>query len=116
MRLHVPAKRYLCATDARYFLKLSAASVATLKLQGGPMPAASVALFETERFHKEAVRVRHGWNSQGKKIHYYLNFSGEVAEVPYPYGVGTELLSMRAVNTSNALKLNPWDLAIIEEQ
>jgi phosphonate degradation associated HDIG domain protein len=65
VRLHVPAKRYLCATDARYFLKLSAASVATLKLQGGPMSAASVALFETERFHKEAVRVRQ-WDDQGK--------------------------------------------------
>ena len=65
VRLHVPAKRYLCATDARYFLKLSAASVATLKLQGGPMSAADVALFETERFHKEAVRVRQ-WDDQGK--------------------------------------------------
>jgi len=65
VRLHVPAKRYLCATDARYFLKLSAASVATLKLQGGPMSAADVALFETERFHEEAVRVRQ-WDDQGK--------------------------------------------------
>jgi phosphonate degradation associated HDIG domain protein len=65
VRLHVPAKRYLCATDARYFSKLSAASVATLKLQGGPMSAANVALFETERFHKEAVRVRQ-WDDQGK--------------------------------------------------
>jgi phosphonate degradation associated HDIG domain protein len=65
VRLHVPAKRYLCATDARYFSKLSAASVATLKLQGGPMSAANVVLFETERFHKEAVRVRQ-WDDQGK--------------------------------------------------
>jgi phosphonate degradation associated HDIG domain protein len=65
VRLHVPAKRYLCATDARYFSKLSAASVATLKLQGGPMSAANVALFETGRFHKEAVRVRQ-WDDQGK--------------------------------------------------
>jgi len=30
VRLHVPAKRYLCATDAGYFDKLSAASVVTL--------------------------------------------------------------------------------------
>jgi predicted HD phosphohydrolase len=44
---------------------LSAASVATLKLQGGPMSAADVALFETELFHKEAVRVRQ-WDDQGK--------------------------------------------------
>jgi [1-hydroxy-2-(trimethylamino)ethyl]phosphonate dioxygenase len=37
VRLHVAAKRYLCATDPGYFGKLSPASVATLKLQGGPM-------------------------------------------------------------------------------
>jgi phosphonate degradation associated HDIG domain protein len=65
VRLHVPAKRYLLATDARYFAKLSPASVITLKLQGGPMAAHEVAKFETERFHREAVRVRQ-WDDQGK--------------------------------------------------
>jgi [1-hydroxy-2-(trimethylamino)ethyl]phosphonate dioxygenase len=65
VRLHVPAKRYLLATDANYFAKLSPASVITLKLQGGPMVAHEVAKFETERFHKEAVRVRQ-WDDQGK--------------------------------------------------
>jgi len=65
VRLHVPAKRYLLATDARYFAKLSPASVITLKLQGGPMTAPEVAAFETERFHREAVRVRQ-WDDQGK--------------------------------------------------
>lgn len=65
VRLHVPAKRYLCATDPHYFSKLSPASVATLKLQGGPMSAAEVARFETERYHGEAVKVR-WWDDQGK--------------------------------------------------
>jgi [1-hydroxy-2-(trimethylamino)ethyl]phosphonate dioxygenase len=65
VRLHVPAKRYLLATDAKYFAKLSPASVTTLKLQGGPMAAHEVAKFETERFHKEAVRVRQ-WDDEGK--------------------------------------------------
>jgi phosphonate degradation associated HDIG domain protein len=65
VRLHVPAKRYLLATDARYFAKLSPASVITLKLQGGPMAAHEVAKFETERFYREAVRVRQ-WDDQGK--------------------------------------------------
>ena len=65
VRLHVPAKRYLLATDAAYFAKLSPASVITLKLQGGPMAAHEVAKFETERFHKDAVRVRQ-WDDQGK--------------------------------------------------
>lgn len=65
VRLHVPAKRYLCATDAAYFAKLSPASVLTLKLQGGPMSPPEVARFETERFHREAVRVRQ-WDDRGK--------------------------------------------------
>ena len=46
VRLHVPAKRYLCATDPHYFAQLSPASVHTLKLQGGPMAAQEVARFE----------------------------------------------------------------------
>ncbi len=65
VRLHVPAKRYLCATDREYFAKLSEASVATLKLQGGPMSSAEAARFEGERFHQEAVRLRR-WDDQGK--------------------------------------------------
>jgi len=65
VRLHVPAKRYLLATDTGYLARLSPASVITLKLQGGPMTAQEVARFETEAFHKEAVRVRQ-WDDQGK--------------------------------------------------
>jgi phosphonate degradation associated HDIG domain protein len=65
VRLHVPAKRYLLATDAEYFAKLSPASVITLKLQGGPMAAHEVAEFEAEPFHQQAVRVRR-WDDQGK--------------------------------------------------
>jgi len=58
VRLHVPAKRYLCATDPRYFGKLSAASVRTLELQGGPMTAAEAARFESEPYFREALLVR----------------------------------------------------------
>ncbi|GAC1300163.1 MAG: HD domain-containing protein [Steroidobacteraceae bacterium] len=65
VRLHVPAKRYLLATDERYFAKLSPASVITLKLQGGPMAPHEVAAFEAEPFHRDAVRVRQ-WDDQGK--------------------------------------------------
>ncbi|MGA2188846.1 MAG: HD domain-containing protein [Steroidobacteraceae bacterium] len=65
VRLHVPAKRYLCATDSDYCSRLSPASVVTLKLQGGPMSAAEVAQFETELYHADAVKVRQ-WDDQGK--------------------------------------------------
>jgi predicted HD phosphohydrolase len=65
VRLHVPAKRYLCATDPAYRALLSPASVHTLALQGGAMSAAEVARFEAEPFAGDAVRVRR-WDDQGK--------------------------------------------------
>ena len=65
VRLHVPAKRYLCATDPAYFGRLSHASVMTLKLQGGAMSDAEVAAFELEPYRREAVLVRQ-WDDQGK--------------------------------------------------
>jgi len=65
VRLHVAAKRYLCATDAHYFARLSPASVHTLRLQGGPMSAQEVTRFEAERYWQDAVRVRR-WDDQGK--------------------------------------------------
>lgn len=65
VRLHVAAKRYLCATDPSYFARLSAASVHTLGLQGGPMSPLEVAAFEQRPYWREAVRLRH-WDDQGK--------------------------------------------------
>jgi phosphonate degradation associated HDIG domain protein len=65
VRLHVPAKRYLCATDSAYISRLSAASVQTLRLQGGPMSAAEIAAFEAQPYRREAVLVRQ-WDDQGK--------------------------------------------------
>jgi phosphonate degradation associated HDIG domain protein len=66
VRLHVAAKRYLCATDPSYLTKLSSASVHTLSLQGGPMDAQEVAAFRLNPFHREAVRVRL-WDEGGKR-------------------------------------------------
>ena len=65
VRLHVPAKRYRCATDARDLEQLSSASVHTLALQGGPMSAREVQRFEDEAYFRDAVRVRL-WDDQGK--------------------------------------------------
>ena len=64
-RYHVAAKRYLCATDADYFAKLSEASVHTLNPQGGPMDAEEVAEFEKNPHIEEIVQVRI-WDDQGK--------------------------------------------------
>lgn len=65
VRLHVPAKRYLCATDANYARVLSAASVQTLKLQGGPMSPQEIESFESEPHHLDAVLLRR-CDDQGK--------------------------------------------------
>jgi phosphonate degradation associated HDIG domain protein len=66
VRLHVPAKRYLCATDKGYHDRLSEASKHTLSLQGGPMDAEEAAEFERNPYYREAVRVRI-WDDEGKK-------------------------------------------------
>jgi phosphonate degradation associated HDIG domain protein len=58
VRLHVAAKRYLCATDATYYGKLSMASQHSLALQGGPMSDVELARFSRLEFHRDAVRVR----------------------------------------------------------
>ncbi|UUO08980.1 hypothetical protein M4951_11820 [Blastopirellula sp. J2-11] len=57
-RLHVAAKRFLCATDADYLSGLSAASLQSLQLQGGPMSAAEVAEFKREPFWRQAIALR----------------------------------------------------------
>jgi beta-galactosidase len=62
------------------------------------------------------VKVRHGRNAQGKLLHYYLNFSGEEQSFPYPYGHGSDLLTDTSLRAGQALKLKPWDLAIVAEQ
>jgi gamma-butyrobetaine dioxygenase len=65
VRLHVLAKRYLCAVDAGYFGLLSAESVRTLSLQGGPMTAAEVTAFESLPHARDAVAVRR-WDDHAK--------------------------------------------------
>jgi len=65
VRLHVAAKRYLCAIDAGYARHLSAASVRTLQLQGGVMSGAEIAAFETEPHYQDAVQLRR-WDDGAK--------------------------------------------------
>jgi phosphonate degradation associated HDIG domain protein len=58
VRLHVAAKRYLCAAEPDYFAKLSPDSVRSLALQGGPMPAEEAAAFRARPHAEAAVRLR----------------------------------------------------------
>lgn len=57
-RLHVAAKRYLCAVDPQYLAELSPTSVQSLRLQGGPFSPAEVKAFESSPFFEDAVQLR----------------------------------------------------------
>jgi phosphonate degradation associated HDIG domain protein len=59
VRLHVAAKRYLCAVEPTYFALLSDPSVISLHLQGGPMSAEECQVFESNYYHKEAIQLRY---------------------------------------------------------
>ena len=58
IKLHVDAKRYLCAVDAGYWAELSPASKHSLELQGGRYDDVQVRAFEDLTFYAEAVRLR----------------------------------------------------------
>jgi phosphonate degradation associated HDIG domain protein len=58
IRLHVDAKRYLCATRAGYFDMLSIDSRRSLALQGGMFTPTQAADFIRRPFADDAIRVR----------------------------------------------------------
>jgi len=68
VRLHVAAKRYLCATEPGYFQGLSAASVRSLALQGGPMRPDEARAFERSPYWQAALAVRR-WDEAAKDPH-----------------------------------------------
>jgi phosphonate degradation associated HDIG domain protein len=72
VRLHVPAKRYLCAAEPAYVATLSPDSVLSLKLQGGAMSADEVARFRALPHAEAAVRLRR------------FDEAAKVAELPTP--------------------------------
>jgi gamma-butyrobetaine dioxygenase len=62
---HVEAKRYLVATDADYRARLSASSIHSLGLQGGPLPDRCIAATEMRPRWADAVRLRR-WDDAAK--------------------------------------------------
>jgi phosphonate degradation associated HDIG domain protein len=65
IRMHVAAKRYLCATEPSYLDALSPASILSLELQGGPYSPPEVAAFRESPYADDAVRLRR-WDDIGK--------------------------------------------------
>ncbi len=65
IKLHVDAKRYLCATEPAYWQGLSAGSRHSLELQGGPFTPDAVAAFLEQPHATDAVALRR-WDDQAK--------------------------------------------------
>ncbi len=66
IRAHADAKRYLCATDPRYYDMLSRASKQTLTLQGGIMTAEEAERAATHPWWGDAIRLRR-WDDGAKE-------------------------------------------------
>ena len=79
IRLHVAAKRYLCAVESTYLAGLSPASRMSLQLQGGPMTSEQVAEFEENAFFPEALRLRY-WDDAAKVTGLVLRGAGHYRE------------------------------------
>ncbi len=62
------------------------------------------------------VHVQHGVNRDGKRIHYYFNYSSDNVKFIYAYGGGTGLLRGTSPSKGQEITLGPWDLAIVEER
>lgn len=65
IRLHVPAKRYLCASDGAYWDGLSSASQRSLDVQGGAFSDAEAASFIARPHAPSAADVRR-WDDRAK--------------------------------------------------
>jgi [1-hydroxy-2-(trimethylamino)ethyl]phosphonate dioxygenase len=80
IRLHVSAKRYLCAVDDVYLNQLSPASLHSLAMQGGPMNGEEAAAFVTLRYANDAISLRL-WDDEAKQAG--LDVPGLDAYIPY---------------------------------
>jgi len=65
IRLHVPAKRYLCTVEPEYYQGLSNASKRSYELQGGQLSEAEKSEFESNPHYQSALLLRR-WDDGAK--------------------------------------------------
>jgi len=92
VRLHVSAKRYLCAAEPGYLDQLSAASQQSLALQGGPFDAAAAADFRAAPGAEAAILLRR-WDDEAKivglatpDLAHFCGYVGASIAAPGPRG------------------------------
>ncbi|AQH00506.1 phosphohydrolase [Burkholderia sp. KK1] len=85
IRLHVDAKRCLCAIDPSYYARLSADSVRSLQLQGGIFGDEAAQAFLSKPYAQDAIALRR-WDDEAKDAHrvtpelpYFLAMAASVA-------------------------------------
>ena len=57
----------------------------------------------------------HGIGRDGRRLHYYLNYSSHPATVAYSYKQGADLLTGRSYSSGQQTTVGPWDLIIVKE-
>lgn len=67
IRMHVDAKRYLCAAEPEYYTKLSEGSIRSLLIQGGPLKGADLEQFQDNPHAEAAVKLRR-WDEAAKVV------------------------------------------------
>lgn len=90
IRLHVAAKRYLCAVKADYEARLSPASRRSLALQGGAMTPEEAKAWIAQPHAEAAVRLR-GWDdaakipdAQTRPLSHFLRYLEPQSDAPSP--------------------------------
>ncbi|WP_100404706.1 beta-galactosidase [Bacillus solitudinis] len=72
-------------------------------------------LWGDDQINQFPVISKHGTNEQGKKVHFYFNYSDESQSMHYSHSNGEELTSHSTIETGAELTLPPWGVHIIEE-
>lgn len=87
VRMHVDAKRFLCAVEPDYLKQLSGPSIVSLHLQGGPMSPDEVDQFRQNPHWESAVRLRR-WDDAAKiadlptpTVEYFAKYMSQVTTV-----------------------------------
>ncbi|BCQ26007.1 HD domain-containing protein [Caballeronia sp. NK8] len=85
IRLHVDAKRCLCAIDPSYHARLSADSVRSLRLQGGMFDDEAARAFLAKPYAQDAIALRR-WDDEAKDaqrvtpgLAYFMEMAASVA-------------------------------------
>lgn len=113
--VHPAWKKYAAVTKNRFgkgtgmYIGCMTGDEVLGKLLADSLTEAGVAIYE-ERF---PLIVRRGENDLGKKVAFYLNYTGE--EICAGVPAGTDLLTGKHYAAGEEAQIGAWDLAIIEE-